>query len=103
MSDEKLMVEMGIRISQTRKQVGMTQEQLAERMDVSIQMISNLEKGKKAIRPENLIKLCETLGVSADFVLRGLRSEYEDGIFIKKYKTLPIDKKRILESILETW
>ena len=103
MDTEMLLKQIGARISARRRELNITQEQLAEKMDVSIQMISNLEKGKKAIRPENLIKLCETLGVSADFVLRGLRSEYEDGIFIKKYKTLPIDKKRILESILETW
>jgi len=49
----------------------MTQEELAEKMDVSTQMISNLELGKKAIRPENLSKLCSVLGLSADYVLSG--------------------------------
>ena len=34
-------------------------------------MISNLELGKKAIRPENPVKLCEVLDLSADFILTG--------------------------------
>ena len=49
----------------------MTQEELAEKLGVSTQMISNLELGKKAIRPDNLAKVCEALELSADFVLTG--------------------------------
>jgi len=62
---------MGKRIYERRKHLGMTQEQVAEDMDVSVQMISNLELGKKAIRPENLVKLCNTLKTSADYILTG--------------------------------
>ena len=40
----------GNRIQNHRKQQGYTQEQLAEMMNVSIQMVSNLERGNKAIR-----------------------------------------------------
>lgn len=40
-------------------------------LGVSIPMISNLELGKKAIRPENLAKVCAVLNLSADFVLTG--------------------------------
>ena len=58
MGDEKILKEMGVRINARRKQLGLAQEQLAEQMDVSIQMISKLEQGKKAITPENLIRLC---------------------------------------------
>ena len=59
MGDDKLLKEMGARINARRRELKMTQETLAEKMDVSVQMISNLELGKKAIRPENIIKLCE--------------------------------------------
>lgn len=71
MSDGKLLKEMGKRIHEKRKALNFTQEQIAEKMDVSTQMISNLELGKKAIRPENLVKLCDTLNCSADFLLTG--------------------------------
>jgi len=62
---------MGQRIMLRRKSLRMTQEELADKLGVSTQMISNLELGKKAIRPENLAKVCETLELSADFVLTG--------------------------------
>ena len=101
MGDEKLLKEIGARINARRKQMGMTQEILAERMDVSIQMISNLELGKKAIRPENLIKLCDVLGVSADYVLRGLRTERDTVGFMEKYTRLSVENQQLLEKLAE--
>ena len=71
MGDVKVLKELGKRIAARRKEKGMTQEGLSEAMEVSVQMISNLEQGKKAIRPENLIKLCHALSVSADELLFG--------------------------------
>ncbi len=75
MSDIKLLKEMGERIHNRRKSIGLTQEELAEKIGVSTQMISNLELGKKAIRPENLVKLCRMLDISADYILIGSESE----------------------------
>ena len=72
MGDAEFLQEMGRRIMVRRKGLQLTQEELAERMGVSTQMISNLELGKKAIRPENLSRLCGILQVSSDFILNGL-------------------------------
>ena len=58
-----------------RKSLRMTQEELAEELGVSTQMISNLELGKKAIRPENLAKVCSVLNLSADFILTGANTQ----------------------------
>ena len=71
MSDNELLKEMGQRIMIRRKSLRMTQEELAEKLGVSTQMISNLELGKKAIRPDNLAKVCSVLELSADFILSG--------------------------------
>ena len=71
MADLELLKSMGQRIMLRRKSLQMTQEELSERLGVSPQMISNLELGKKAIRPENLVKVCEVLDLSADFILTG--------------------------------
>lgn len=71
MSDTSLLKEMGERIYNRRKLLKYTQEELAEMVGVSTQMISNLELGKKAIRPENLIKICTALNISADYILMG--------------------------------
>ena len=71
MSDDTLLKEMGERIYRRRKSLKLTQEELAEKLGVSTQMISNLELGKKAVRPENLAKLSVALNISSDYVLFG--------------------------------
>ena len=101
MKDELVLLEIGKRIKSKRKEKHMTQEQLAELMDVSLQMISNLEQGKKAIRPENIIKLCASLDVSADFILMGRYSECENNEMLKKIKKLAPSKQKLIEDLTE--
>jgi len=101
MGDEKLLKEMGERINLTRKSLRMTQEDLAEKMDVSVQMISNLELGKKAIRPENMVKLCEALNVSADYILRGKMANYEASVIFEDYGRLSLEKQRIIKELIK--
>ena len=103
MADQKIMKEIGQRIRQRRKQLDLTQEQLAEKMEVSVQMISNLEQGKKAIRPENLVKLCLSLSVSADTILLGSKKPPLQDSFLKKYSALSEHHKALLEQIVDSW
>ena len=49
----------------------MTQEQLAERIDVSPQYISDLERVVVGTSLTTLKKVCTTLGVSSDRILFG--------------------------------
>ena len=65
------LIAIGKRIQSRRKQQGYTQEQLAEMMNVSIQMVSNLERGNKAIRIDNLLNLSQILNISTDYILTG--------------------------------
>lgn len=66
MANKEVLEGIGSRITQRRKMLGMPQEQLAEIIDLSIQTISNIENGKKAVRPENLIKICRALNSTTD-------------------------------------
>ena len=77
---EHLLTNMGLRIFTLRKQRGLTQEQLAERAGISIQTVSVAELGKKALRPENIIKLSNALGVSTDYLLTGKRNSVDYAI-----------------------
>lgn len=74
MGNDTFLINMGLRIAQRRKELHWTQEQLAEKMGVSLQTISNIELGKKAVRPENLANLCTYLDISADYILYGKRN-----------------------------
>lgn len=71
MKQDKFLYEMGQRVAQRRRELHMTQEQLADSVGVSTQMISNMELGKKAVRPENLYNICVALGIGVDYVLSG--------------------------------
>jgi transcriptional regulator with XRE-family HTH domain len=89
MATETFLTNMGQRIAQCRKEKHFTQEQLAEKMGVSLQTISCIELGKKAIRPENLANLCFHLGVSADYILCGKRTEAQMSDTTAKLSELP--------------
>lgn len=102
MGDEELLRQMGKRINARRKELGLTQERVAEYMDVSIQMISNLELGRKAIRPENLVKLCTVLKVSADYVLCGKNSEAENIILAGKFAQLSPEHQKIIGDLIDS-
>lgn len=64
-------IEMGKRIKACRKRLKISQEGLAERTGLSVQAVSTAERGVKALRPDNLLKICRILGVSADYLLSG--------------------------------
>ena len=101
MSYNRVLVEMGDRISKQRKFLKLTQEQLADSIGVSTQMISNLELGKKAIRPENLIKICSALGVSADYLLMGVKSDSQYNNIANKLPDLSPKELRIISEIID--
>ena len=101
MSETAFLKEMGQRIMLRRKSLRLTQEELAEKIDVSTQIISNLELGKKAIRPENLAKVCDVLDVSADYVLAGAKRQKEEvNILIEKLMELTENELKIISSII---
>ncbi len=102
MGDEKLLQEIGQRINARRRELHYTQEYLAEKMDVSIQMISNLELGKKAIRPENLVKVCAVLDISADYILTGRQPEWITSDLGCKIAQLSEKDQKILGMIVDS-
>ena len=56
MTDEEInLLEIGKRITERRKKLGMTQEMLAEKGDLTPQFVSYAESGKRTMRPENVI------------------------------------------------
>ena len=101
MGDPKLLKEMGERIYCRRKILNLTQEALAERLGVSTQMISNLELGKKAIRPENLIKLSNALGISSDYILKGGDTENDMHIINEKLIKLSCEEIDLINKMID--
>lgn len=93
--------EIGQRIAIRRKQLGYTQEQMAGMMDVSIQMISNLERGIKSIRIENLIKLCQILDVSTDYILTGKQTYQDSFKLANQIAALSTENRKTIEVLVD--
>ena len=100
MSDDTLLKEMGERIYRRRKSLKLTQEELAEKLGVSTQMISNLELGKKAVRPENLAKLSVALNISSDYVLFGRDKGSPAESLFEQLLTLNAEELNIITSMV---
>ena len=66
----------GERIQQLRKAAGLSQEQLAEQIDVSRQSVSKWELNDAAPEISKIIALSELFGVSTDELLKGAESTH---------------------------
>lgn len=101
MANDTFLMEMGARIASRRKELHMTQEQLADKIGVSLQTISCIELGKKAVRPENLANLCLQLDISADFILYGKRSKQQMTDTVEKLSSLPPEAYCTVQSVID--
>ena len=101
--EEKLLKEMGRRLSARRKQLRLTQEEVAELADMTTQTISTAENGIKALRQVNIIKLCGSLKISADYLLFGTISNDDQSILFSKVSQLSPEQYRHLEDIINSF
>ena len=94
---------MHTRIRKAREEIGYTREKFAEKLDVSVSYLAELERGRTGISVKMLIKVCNVLGLSADYVLFGTeRTEDElrlDAIRRIDEKYLPLLDK-VIEELL---
>ena len=95
------LAEIGNRIAERRKKLGLTQEGLAEQSNVTTQFVSYAESGKRAMRPENLLKVANALGVSADYILTGNIIDQDILLMNEKLKQLSPSQFRIIEAIVD--
>ena len=68
-------IQIGEHIRLARTQAKLTQEQFAERIDVSPQYVSDLERGVVGISIPTLKRSCIVLGATSDQILFGVRAE----------------------------
>ncbi len=100
MNYDNVLAEMGKRIFARRKELKMTQESLAEKVGLSFQSVSCIELGKKGVRPENLIKICNTLDVSSDYLLFGKRDACEMSELSSKMSELSKEDYELVEKLV---
>lgn len=101
MDAELCLKEIGQRIMERRRKLGLTQEALAEKADVTAQFVSYAEAGKRAMRPENLLKIAAALEVSADYLLTGNIIDKDILILSDKLRKLTPSQIRTVENIID--
>jgi len=96
-------MEIGQRLSARRKQLGMTQEKLAEQAHVTAQTISYAELGKKAMRADTIVSVCGALKISADYLLFGGVTPQDFSVLEHKISQLSPKQYRCLEDIIDSY
>ena len=101
MNVELYLKEMGQRIMERRKKLGLTQEALAELSELTTQFVSYAEAGKRGRRPENLMKVAAALGVSTDYLLTGDIIDKDKLLLSDKLEKLTPQQVRIVENVID--
>lgn len=99
--ENDLLKDIGYRLAASRKKAGYTQEKLGELTGLSIKMISAAENGHKAMRPENIIKICECLSISTDYLLKGKDAALDSFIGNAQMAGLSTKQKLALQHIVD--
>lgn len=94
----------GVRLKQARLNKKITQEKLAEILDVSVAYISRIERGSTNLNLRRLSELCDILEVSEGEILNGTSktsSSYLSKDFNTLFKNCPPEKIELLYHIAE--
>ena len=104
---KKIIKAIGNEIADKRKQLGMTQPELAKVMGIAVNTIGNIERGEHPGYIDKIIMLCYYLDISVDPLIMGIKdydmpisskefSEYKDGFD----KLTPEAKKVVLKTTM---
>ena len=102
--------ELSEKLKQARKQKGLTQGQLAQKIGADIQRISKYERGVLIPTTGIIVKLSNTLDVSLDYLLKNgknrVTGKIKDSELIDQFiqvDSLPEKDRHILKALLEAF
>lgn len=92
----------GSRLKKARTDKNLTQEKLAEKLDVSIAFLSRIERGNSHISLKRLSEVCDILGVTEGYILNGASStsnNYLTSEFNDVLNNVSPDKQKLIYKI----
>ena len=96
-------IAIGARIKAARERVHLTQEQLAEIIDISPTHMSVIERGVKTPKLDTFVRIANALGVSTDALLKDVVVPVNDSIMAELSARIgrmsQKDQERILNAI----
>ncbi|GHT60435.1 hypothetical protein FACS1894109_18080 [Spirochaetia bacterium] len=86
MDEQDLRAVLSVNIKKYRKGRRITQEKLAEQLDISIPFLSDIENGKKWVSPHTLVKIADVFCIEAYELLKPERALPDKAVdIIEKY------------------
>lgn len=105
--NNQLVENYGARIKELRIQMGLTQNQVAEELNVTPGYISNVENNRTAMSLRVLTYYAKLVGISLDSLVGQVEQEYQttalDNDLMSKISKMSIDKKWKLLKTIELW
>ncbi|MBR3058108.1 MAG: helix-turn-helix transcriptional regulator [Clostridiales bacterium] len=80
---KELNADVGRRVRLARDAAGLTQEKLAALIEVSVQFVSDFERGKVGASVETIVGISRALHVSCDYLLLGKEDSTKPGFLIR--------------------
>ena len=99
-------VAFGKRVREARNKAHFTQEVLAEKVDIAVTYLGEIERGEKTPSLDVLIGIADSLGVSCDYLLRDsveAGAVYIDADISCKLSGLTRKQKITAEAILDAY
>ena len=96
---------MGQRIKSARTAKNMTQEELAEKLNLSVAFLSRVERGSSHVNLQRLAQLGEALDVPESYFLDGISSNskvYLDEEFQSLLNSCTPEKKKLIYNVAKT-
>lgn len=100
---DNFQIDMGMRMKAARKELHLTQEDMAEKLGVSVKHYSGIERGVAGISLDTLVNVSNILNVSLDYLVKGtLMSEnYVPSRLAELYLHYPLEKRGDIIRLLE--
>lgn len=95
----------GERIKRARLDKHLTQEKVAEKLDVSVAFLSRIERGTSHINLKRLSEICSILDVSEGYILNGTSSnskKYLNSEFSELLSSCSKEKQKLIYAIART-
>ena len=87
---------LGQRISILRRRAGLSQSELARRLQISASAMGMNEQGRREPSMDTLVAIAEQLQVSTDFLLTGkIRTAQEDARMIENLLDRPLSQREL--------
>ncbi len=93
--------EMGKRIHDRRKELGLTQEKVAEKIDVGPSHFGQIERGDNKCSLAVIVNIATVLELNLDTLIRGIDEQNTDTALLEILDTIPADDKKMFVRICD--